>query len=80
MIEMDFEQFSLFIVGGSILLLVLLLSMHSLRTRSYRRKRYHQVIQCPVCGEIFDDRSSVKMPECRGCGRKTIRGYDRSLG
>ena len=80
MIEMDFEEFSLFIVSSSILLMGLLLLVHSLRARSYRRKRFYQVLQCPVCGEVFDDRSSKKLPECKGCGRKTIRGYDRSLG
>lgn len=80
MIEMNFEEFSLFIISGSVLLLVLILFAHSIRSRSYRRKRYNQVVQCPVCGEIFDDRSSEKMPECTGCGRKTLRGYDKSLG
>lgn len=80
MIEMNFEEFSLFIVSSCVLLMGLLLFVHSIRSRSYRRKRYNQVVQCPVCGEVFDDRSAEKMPECIGCGRKTIRGYDKSLG
>lgn len=80
MIEMNFEEFSLFIVAGSVLLVGFLLLLHSLRERSYRRKRFYQVVQCPVCGEVFDDRTAEKMPECKGCGRKTIRGYDKSLG
>jgi rRNA maturation endonuclease Nob1 len=80
MIEMDFEEFSLFIVTGSVLLLLFMLIAHTIRSRSYRKKRYNQVVQCPVCGEIFDDRSNEKMPECVGCGRRTLRGYDRSLG
>ncbi len=80
MIEMNFEEFSLFVIAVSILLLVLLIAVHSFKERSFRRKRYFQVVQCPVCGEVFDDRSSEKFPECRGCGRKTVRGYDRSLG
>ncbi len=80
MIEMNFEEFSLFIVSGCVLMMGLLLLVHSIRSRSYRRKRFYQVVQCPVCGEVFDDRSSEKMPECKGCGRKTIRGYDKSLG
>lgn len=80
MIEMNFEQFSLFIVVGSLLALGFLLLVNSLKAKSYRRKRYLQVVHCPVCGEIFDDRTAQKMPECRGCGRKTTRGYDKSLG
>ena len=80
MIEMNFEEFSVFIVAMSMLLLVLLLGLHSLKERRFRRRRYYQVVQCPVCGEVFDDRSSEKFPKCKGCGRKTVRGYDRSLG
>ena len=80
MIEMNFEEFSIFIVVMSIVFLLLLLGLHSLRERSFRRRRYYQVVQCPVCGEVFDDRSSEKFPECKGCRRKTVRGYDRSLG
>ncbi len=80
MIEMNFEEFSMFIVVGSVFLLLLLLMMHGWKAKSFRNKRYYQVVQCPVCGEVFDDRSSVKFPECKGCGRKTVRGYDGSLG
>jgi rRNA maturation endonuclease Nob1 len=80
MIEMNFEEFSLFIISVCVLTMGLLLFVHSFRSRSYRRKRFHQVVQCPVCGEVFDDRSAEKMPKCTGCGRKTIRGYDKSLG
>lgn len=80
MIEMNFEEFSIFIVTGSILMMGLLLFVNTVRSRSYRRKRYYQIVQCPVCGEVFDDRSSEKTPKCTGCGRKTIRGYDKSLG
>lgn len=80
MIEMNFEQFSVFIVTSSIFLLMLLLIMHAWKAKNYRKRRFYQVVQCPVCGEVFDDRSSVKFPECKGCGRKTVRGYDRSLG
>lgn len=80
MIEMNFEEFSIFIVSSSMILMGLLLLIHALRSRNYRRKRFYEVVQCPVCGEVFDDRSSEKMPECTCCGRKTIRGYDRSLG
>jgi len=80
MIEMNFEEFSVFVIAMSILLLLLIIALHSLKERSYRKKRYYQVVQCPVCGEVFDDRSSEKYPECLCCGRKTVRGYDRSLG
>ncbi len=80
MIEMNFEEFSLFIISGSILTMGLLMLINFFRTRSHHRKRFYQVVQCPVCGNIFDDRSSEKMPECPCCGRKTIRGYDKSLG
>ncbi len=80
MIELNFEEFSLFVVGGSILFMGFLLFLHSSRSKAYRRKRRYQVVQCPVCGEVFDDRGSEKMPECVGCGRKTVRGYDKSLG
>ena len=80
MIEMNIEELSLFIISGSVLFLGFLLLVHSLRARSYRKKRYNQVVQCPVCGVVFDDRSNEKLPECKGCGRKTLRGYDKSLG
>ncbi len=80
MIEMNFEEFSLLIVSVSVLMVLFLSFMHFLRARGYSKKRYYQVVQCPVCGTVFDDRSGEKRPECKGCGRKTIRGYDRSLG
>jgi len=67
-IEMNFEEFSIFIISMSILLLVLLLGLHALKERRFRRRRYYQVVQCPVCGEVFDDRSSEKFPECKGGG------------
>lgn len=80
MIEMNFEEFCIFIISGAIMLMVLLFIGHAIQSRSYRKRRFLQIVQCPVCGEVFDDRSSEKMPECPSCGRKTIRGYDKSLG
>jgi len=80
MMEMDFEEFSLLVIAAVAIFMALLMLLHSLRSKNYRRKRYYQIVQCPVCGEVFDDRSAEKMPICKGCGRKTIRGYDKSLG
>ena len=80
MIEINFEELALIVITGLFLLLGLLLLVHSSRDRRYRRKRSLQIIQCPVCGEVFDERGSEKIPICIGCGRKTLRGNDKSLG
>ncbi len=80
MIEINFEELALVIVTGLLLLIAFLLLVHSSRERRYKKKRYYQIVHCPVCGEIFDDRSAEKTPNCVGCGRKTLRGYDKSLG
>lgn len=80
MIELSFEQFAILIVGGAFLFMGFLMFVHRWRAKKYRRKRYLQVVICPVCSEVFDDRTSEKMPICPGCGRKTLRGNDKSLG
>lgn len=80
MIEVKFEELAIFVVSCVFVFVGLLLFLHRSREKSHFRKRRHQILQCPVCGEIFEDRTSEKMPKCKGCGRKTLRGNDRSLG
>jgi len=80
MIEVKFEELAVFLVACVFLFVGFLLFLHRSKERSYRRKRRQQIVHCPVCGVIFEDRTSEKFPSCKGCGRKTLRGNDRSLG
>ncbi len=80
MIEMSFEELSILVIGGIFSLMALLLFVHSSSERRDEKKRNFQIMKCPVCGELFDDRTNVRMPKCLGCGRKTLRADDKSLG
>jgi len=80
MIEVKFEELAIVLISCAFLFMGLLLFLHRSRERAYRRKRRYQVVHCPVCGAVFEDRTSEKFPVCSGCGRKTLRGDDRSLG
>ncbi len=80
MIDIKFAELAILVVAGTFLLLGFLLFLHSSRNKSHYRKRRRQIVTCPVCGEVFEDRSTEKLPACSGCGRKTLRGNDRSLG
>lgn len=80
MIEVKFDELSIFVVATVLLFVGFLLFVHRSKERNYRRRRRFQIVKCPVCGDVFEDRTAEKIPSCKGCGRKTLRGSDRSLG
>jgi len=79
-IELKFEELALTIFTLALLSVAFLQISHKSRERKQRRRAKLQIIQCPVCGEVFEDKTQERRPECPGCGRKTLRGNDRSLG
>jgi len=80
MIEVKFEELALTIFTLAFLSVFFLQISYNSRQRKLRKRAKLQIVQCPVCGEVFEDKTQERMPECPGCGRKTLRGNDRSLG
>ncbi|GAA5495277.1 hypothetical protein SAMN02745181_3567 [Rubritalea squalenifaciens DSM 18772] len=80
MIEMTIEELGLWIMAVTLLLLFFMILGSRARDRRYLKNRNKEIISCPVCGCLFEDRGSSKIVPCPNCGRDTQRGRDRSLG
>ncbi len=80
MIELTMEEFMLWVVGFPLVAIGLYSIITGLKRRSMIRASQWQIIRCRVCGNLYQDRSRDRSPQCPDCGRANDRGESRRLG
>lgn len=80
MIELTIEDFILWMISLPMVMIGLHAIWANMKRRASINSARRHIVNCRVCGNLYQDRSRERHPACPECGRANQRGRSRRLG
>ncbi|WP_018970581.1 hypothetical protein [Rubritalea marina] len=78
--QISFNDLVISVLSITLLLLGVFHCGRVISSRAAKRRAKRVVMQCDVCGNLYQNPEGLKILPCPACGRDNRRGRDKSLG